>query len=218
MSVKNWEKIYSKGSQLNEFPFTEVVTFLNRNLPRSLHGATGLDIGCGSGVHSALMAKYGLNVTGFDPSESAVLFARKKWSDDKIIFKIDSIEKFQSQSKFDIVIDRLSTSHTNKLRVKSFYKKLPKYLKDHGKIFWQGFSACHSDMRYGKYDYKNDSWSDFKHGMFRGLGTVAFFDESEVDEIFKDYRILNKFKKITEDKISKMRNSIWQLELTVGEK
>lgn len=217
MLTNNWEEIYKNGRQLNEFPFTEVVTFLNRNLPKIEENTTGLDIGCGSGVHTALMAKLGITATGFDPSETAILFAREKWDDGKITFKVGDIESFQSDIKFDFVIDRLSSSHTDKIRVKTFYKMFPKYLKHQGRIFWQGFSACHSEIQYGKYNPTGESWSDFNTGMFQGLGTVAFFDEDEIEEIFSDYHILNKFKKITIDQLSKTRNSIWQLELTTKE-
>lgn len=74
-----------------------------------------LDVGCGDGRNSILMALKGANVTGVDVSAKAIEFAGKNAQSHgvsgKTHFLCCPIEKFQGESGFDIIIGRAILHH-----------------------------------------------------------------------------------------------------------
>jgi 2-polyprenyl-6-hydroxyphenyl methylase/3-demethylubiquinone-9 3-methyltransferase len=61
--------------------YTEIHHFITKPITEQLHahGASEvLDLGCGNGSFSVLMASYGLNVTGLDHSSSGIQIASKQ--------------------------------------------------------------------------------------------------------------------------------------------
>ena len=113
MTDLSWEGIYSSGQQLNRYPFSEVVSFFFRNRPTtSGDRPRALDVGCGSGVHSAFFASQGFDVLGIDFSPSAIDAARAAYSDPSITFQAADFETFDpGDQMFDLVVDRCATTH-----------------------------------------------------------------------------------------------------------
>lgn len=71
-----------------------------------------LDIACGSGYGSLLLAKSGARqVVGVDISLSVIRFARKKYSHQKVRYMVSDILKFQSEKKFDVIISFETIEH-----------------------------------------------------------------------------------------------------------
>jgi len=62
-----------------------------------------LDIGCGNGYLSKKISKLGFSVTGIDPSESGILFAKSAPSDVNFYLMGDSEVQFNSLGKFDLI-------------------------------------------------------------------------------------------------------------------
>src|SRR5512136_2850072 len=80
-----WEDdIYSKGQQLNRYPFDIAVSFIYRNYPRhkSRHDVRILEVGCGAGNNLWFAAREGFLVAGIDASESAIAYARKRFAEE----------------------------------------------------------------------------------------------------------------------------------------
>ena len=68
-----------------------------------------LDVGCGSGRISYILAKNGINVTGIDYSESMIQLAKKKFAKEETKGKMeflccDFIKEFEFDKKFDVSI------------------------------------------------------------------------------------------------------------------
>ncbi|MEM3449614.1 MAG: glycosyltransferase, partial [Nitrososphaerota archaeon] len=66
---------------------------------------TVLDIGCGSGYGSALLAKIGFDVTGVDIDELAISFAKRIFKDKPVSFECQHIDSFvRAGRRFDAVL------------------------------------------------------------------------------------------------------------------
>lgn len=75
----------------------------------NLDGATVLDIGCGGGILTEALAKYGSIVTGIDASVELIDIAKQHAEQDSIKINYlhcrveDSVEKFAKEKKFDVI-------------------------------------------------------------------------------------------------------------------
>ncbi len=97
-----YDQIYSDKS------YTKEVNFIVKNLRK--YGKKNiqnvLDIGCGTGSHSVLLAKKGFSITGIDKSKTALDIAKKKFelNNQKGKFLIKDFRNFQITPKFDACI------------------------------------------------------------------------------------------------------------------
>ncbi len=190
MNDTGWNTIYARGEQLNRYPFSEVVSFFFRNRPDS-HGIapSALDVGCGSGVHSAFLADQGCNVLGIDGSEAAIAAARTIYQHASIQFSQARFRDFDAgDRKFDILVDRCSTTHSSISTTEGFYKRLQSWLNPGARVFWQGFAWDNAGRELGC-EQNDGSWSEFSDGVFAPLGRTAFFKEEDVRGIFDGYQL-----------------------------
>lgn len=90
-----------------------------------------VDVGCGTGLFAFMAAKKGAKVLGIDYSESAIHFAKKKYSHKNLEFKNADFNK-EVKDQFDIVVSIGTLEHfDNPLRT---LKKFKQFLKPNGKI------------------------------------------------------------------------------------
>lgn len=80
-----------------------------------IKNCTVLDLACGSGYGSNLMAQYAKEVIGVDIDESTVLEARKRYKSPNLQFKTGSAEKTNLNSRyFDVVVSFETIEHHDK--------------------------------------------------------------------------------------------------------
>ena len=190
MNDTEWNTIYSRGEQLNRYPFAEVVSFVFRNRPSSqAEDLFALDVGCGSGVHSAFLADQGYKVLGIDSSEAAISAAKVAYRRDEIQFAQVGFGDFDAGDwKFDLVVDRCSTTHSSISTTERFFERLQSWLNPGARVFWQGFAWDNSGRELGS-ESDDGSWTDFSSGVFAPLGRTAFFKENDVRRIFDKYQL-----------------------------
>ncbi len=187
MNDSGWDTIYARGEQLNRYPFAEVVSFFFRNRPKA--GSDALDVGCGSGVHSAFLAGQGLKVLGIDASKAAIKSARASYRQPDIQFLQTAFDDFDPGDRmFGLVVDRCSTTHSTIAITQDFYRRLRRWLNPDARLFWQGFAWDNSGRELGA-ETGDGSWSNFSGGVFEPLGRTAFFAEKDVRRVFDGYRI-----------------------------
>ena len=94
-----------------------------------------LDIGCGGGLLSEPMSRLGGNVTGIDASEKNIASAKihAKQNDLNISYFCNSPENFNSNKKFDVVLNMEIVEHVED--VNFFIKKSSELLKKNGLMF-----------------------------------------------------------------------------------
>jgi cyclopropane fatty-acyl-phospholipid synthase-like methyltransferase len=66
-----------------------------------------LDMACGAGRHSILLAKQGFNVTGIDLSENLLSEAKKNASEEKLTIKFikSDIREFNTEDRFNLILN-----------------------------------------------------------------------------------------------------------------
>lgn len=72
--------------------------FIKTILPSNKKNLKILDVGCGTGGTSQFLQKWG-NVTGVEPAKEAHFFLKKR----KIKFLPDTLEKYSSKKKYDLI-------------------------------------------------------------------------------------------------------------------
>jgi SAM-dependent methyltransferase len=101
-----------------------------------------LDIGCGTGRHACLLAKYGYHVTGIDFSDEMIRIAEAG----KVVntaFSVQDAAGFNFEKKFDVILSLfhvISYQNSNEV-VETVFKNISSHLADNGIFifdFWYG--------------------------------------------------------------------------------
>jgi len=138
---KYYDIIYSDKDYEKECDFLEkIFQKYSKRKPKTI-----LDVGCGTGGHSIILAKRGYRVTGIDPSEVMINLAEEKASKNNvdIDFHIMDVRNFQLNQQFDCcvgmfaVIDYLTSNH----HLQKAIVNVRKHLEQDGLFifdFWYG--------------------------------------------------------------------------------
>jgi len=108
--------------------------FLQNFLKGKCQGKKILDYGCGNGIHSVWLAKYGANVIGIDLSETSLEIAKERAKREGVeqrikFLKIDCEKMKFPEDFFDIIFDGGTFSS---LDLKVAYPELTRVLKPEG--------------------------------------------------------------------------------------
>jgi len=181
-----------------------------------------LDVGCGTGLFSYMIAKKGAKVLGIDFSEEAIQIAKQKFHHKNLGFIIGDINKIKLE-KYDIVVSLGTLEHQDEpLKILQLFKK---HLLPKGKIIitspnWSNprgyilltlffiFNApiTLADLHYFtpidfslwanklKMDFK---WYTFEKSWSQGSLLIKDF-EKRLPNVLKDFKIRKKEQKISE--------------------
>jgi len=207
---KKWEsQIYKKKRQINKYPFHNLVAAINRLYKnKKINDFEVLDLGCGTGNNSKFLIDFGFKkVTGIDGSESAILIAKNFIKSNKCKFYCCDFKNFKfMKNKFDLIIDRGSLTHNKKNFVKFIYNKSFTGLNEGGFLISYVFSKKHSEYKKQK---KNDA---FKKTMgVKSQMTATFFDQSEIEKIFKKFKIISLSESTEKNFTNKYSTSYWHI-------
>ena len=214
--MSGWEDIYAAGEQLNLHPYSEIVSFVKRRWRGGAPaGAKALDVGCGSGVHAAFLANEGAHVVAFDGSPSAIAHAKQLHASPGISYHVAGFSDFDALgARFDLVVDRLSSTYATVDVVTEFYQNLRRSLIPGAQLFWQGFDPENTGRTLGSFDKKAEIWTGFTSGVFQPFDTISFFTQDDLARIFEGYQMTSK-RIVSDVNIdTHYRHSYWNLELT----
>jgi SAM-dependent methyltransferase len=210
MSKQNWQKIYSNGEQLNLYPYDFIVSnFFHFKASFGKQQITVLDLGCGGGNHSLFCAENGAKVFAVDYSLAALEAVNQRAKERGLAQQVTTAQAdFENfclpDIKFDVVIDRLSVTHTSGKNARNVYQKLYKHLNDGAIVLSCMFSKGHSHKDFGRYDESQDIWKDFSDGIFHNLLAANFYNQDEITDLFSSYKLkslkLETDKELLEDK------------------
>jgi len=162
MTQDLWDSIMS--SPQAEYPDPLVVRFVARNFyDRERAKVTFLDLGCGTGVHTAFLADKGFKVCGIDFSEAALAQAATRAP--SAYFVRDDINSVLMGCGFDCILDYNTLCHVEHPP----FKKIRDALKPDG-IF---FSVAPT----------HDTWK----GTVEGKGYCRLVTELEMRELLSDF-------------------------------
>jgi len=92
-----------------------------------------LDIGCGTGRHSSILAQQGYTVFGIDKSPDMIKIAQKKIKNSNLKFKCDDILNFKSSQKFDACVCLFDVlGYLKKRDIPQFFKIVSRHLRKDG--------------------------------------------------------------------------------------
>lgn len=196
---KSWEeKIYSKGKQINKYPYSDLISvFLNsyRRLcsEQKRSNVKVLELGCGAGNNLLFFAREGFAVYGVDGSVKACDIAKKYLSEQgypaNIQFATFDNLPFEDET-FDIVIDREATYCGKLADIKSWWKEAGRTLKKGGIVISFMFSEddpyCARAKTIPNYarEIERNTYADFSDGPFFDTGTAHYATKEELFDIF----------------------------------
>lgn len=194
--MNEWDKIYSEGRQLNEWPFSDVVSLVKRHIPE-LSGKQVLELGCGTGPNIPFFMNNGANYNAFERSEKAIEQALKRmrpnWpgKNTNYIFPIDFTNSFSGVTKkFDLIFDRAAVTHNDTESILRCLGLVYDALKPGGLyigVDW--FSNFHSDHNKGV-AVDEFTRTDIPSGQFKGVGKVHFATYRQMMYLFTGFEVL----------------------------
>lgn len=201
INIKTWDSMYSEGRSLLIWPDEIVVSSLNKN--RSMI-SKGLDLGCGAGRHTLLMAQMGIESIGVDSSKSAVEFAKKRAKN----LKLNNVKFINcvvqdialEEESFDIVIAWGLMHYLDSEDQKILLDKVKSLLKSDGLFLCTLRSDEDSRKDNGQNIQDNKYLVDyFDEGTEKVKKTIMYFwNEKGVRELLKDFSYIKLGHRIVE--------------------
>lgn len=191
----NWDKIYLKKGRVQKRPLRFInllYKYLNQNQKLKI-----LDLGCGTGRHSFYLAKNEKwQISAVDSSIWAVKFVKNKIKKNNFenikIYKAN-FKKLPFQNKyFDAIVSTNALHHGSYKDIKKYCSEINRILKNNGYLFLSILSDKDFRAKTGKsfkgeintrINCDNLPDSDLPH---------HFFNDKEIEECFKKYKIIYK--------------------------
>ncbi len=191
-----WEKCYKDKTQMALWPWSDVVRLVHRFcgplISAESHNKNVLELGCGAGANIPFFKALKFNYKAIEGSSTIVDFLHLQHPDlIKNIVCGDFTSTQPFADKFDIILDRAAITHNDKRSIKRAVNTVLTSLKPGGLFIgvdW--FSENHSDLALGLPINDKSTRNSFTQGQFKGVGKVHFSSEIDLQNIFKDFEIL----------------------------
>jgi len=179
-----WNELYSDGKQLNEHPFTDLVSFFHNAFQGKNSTLQILEVGCGAANNLEFLAKIGHNVYGIDASENVINHAKKKF-DEKNLSGNFTVGEFidlpYEDNFFDLIINRAAICHTDIISANVAMKECHRVLNESG-IFYSTFFTNLNTFKANKID--SGYYESFEEG-FNDIGALKFYNIFEAKILFE---------------------------------
>ncbi len=196
---QTWEKkIYSKGRQINNYPYDLVVSLIAKNffsIPiNERKKISMLDLGCGAGNHAKFFAENGFSVYGIDGSITAIKHCREKFKSLGLkgnFIQGDFLNLPFKDNFFNCVLDRESVYANEYATIKEAVDQVYRKLKVGGLFISFMYNNYHPDIKYGK-KIELNTYNDFTIGTsFSNAGAAHFTNLKEIKTLFSKFKIQN---------------------------
>ncbi|WP_269622635.1 class I SAM-dependent methyltransferase [Prochlorococcus marinus] len=190
-----WEEKYSSNLDINRYPWDSIVSWIFRNVDKTkLKELNILEVGCGTANNLWFAAREGFNVYGIDGSESAINYAKKRFSAEdlqgELIVGDITILPFKTNF-FDLVIDRAAITCLSEDNAKKCFSEIHRVSKLNGKFFFNPYSDHNSSMSSG-IRTNNDLVDDIKSGSVFGAGKIRFYSKKDILSHFEQGWLIEK--------------------------
>ncbi|MBT7307303.1 MAG: class I SAM-dependent methyltransferase [Gammaproteobacteria bacterium] len=188
--MSSWEeKVYSKGRQLNRYPYDTVVSDLFRwSAGRDRSGLRVLEVGCGSGNNLWFLSREGFQCAGIDLSKTAVNYAKQYLAGDGLEadIRVGDISQLPwEDGHFDLVIDRISITHNSMRDIQQMHDEVVRVLR-HGGEFFSVMLAWDHPVHQNSKEISHHAFREFSDPIFSEAGLTFFADKADVYQLFGD--------------------------------
>ena len=117
---KEWSLIYKKNLQINNWPFSELISYTIRFSKLNKTKSRVLELGCGSGPNIPFFLSLNAEYFGIDGDALIINKLKKQYPKLKHnLFCGDFTHKISFTKKFDLIVDRASLTHNSTNEIKN---------------------------------------------------------------------------------------------------
>lgn len=142
-------------------------------------GKKVLDAACGEGYGSQLLAREADRVTGLDLNEKVVEQARQKYGNDRLLFRVGSIEALPFEDQcFDVVVSCETIEHVEEEIQNRFLKEIRRVLKRDGILIMSTPNkAVYTDLVKGqnRFHVKEFYVTEYREFLHRYFDKIELF-------------------------------------------
>jgi 2-polyprenyl-3-methyl-5-hydroxy-6-metoxy-1,4-benzoquinol methylase len=187
-----WEKIY-RSQAWGKYPPEELIRFTARNFYAvpDRKKVKILDLGCGTGASSWYLAREGFCLYGIDGSKAAIEIAKERFEEEGLTgeFKVGNfIKTSYIDDFFDCIVDVTSIQHNTRENIVKILKEIHRLLKPAGRFFSMALNSDSYGYGLGE-EMEANTYCDIPFGPLAGRGTIHFFGEEELKELFDESEI-----------------------------
>jgi SAM-dependent methyltransferase len=183
-----WEKRYAENAHLSIWPWSDVVSYVNRYLKPKEEFNKVLELGCGAGANIPFFLSRNNEYCAMDGSETIINQLKTKFPNiSKNIICGDFTKEIPFDCLFDAILDRGSLTHNDTTSIERCLEILQTKIRKNGifiGIDW--FSKKHPDSNNGTFVDENTR-RDITSRQFNGVGNVHFSDKEHLIEIFSKF-------------------------------
>jgi 2-polyprenyl-3-methyl-5-hydroxy-6-metoxy-1,4-benzoquinol methylase len=182
-----WEKCFDKSDcdyqRLAEKDWKPLIQWLHENDVRNI-----LDLGCGYGHWSIVLARAGFSVKAVDYARSAIGIL-KKWSTEESLVidcEINTVQDIISESEFDAVICNSVLDHMMREDAQVAMSNIGRVLK-RGGIAYVSFDGPEKDS--DTYTILDDGTRHYIAGEFKNM-LWRFYTDEEIRGLCGNFRVM----------------------------
>ena len=204
-----WNLVYKKNLQINNWPFSELISYTKRFYKAKKSKFSVLELGCGSGPNIPFFLSLSAEYFGIEGSTIIINKLKRKYPKLKNnLLAGDFTREIPFTKKFDMIVDRSSLTHNSSVDIKNCLQLIHKKLKTNGKFIgvdW--FSTNHFEYSNGNETSDPFTKNNFKTGQFKKVGNVHFSNKKHLLNLFENFKIEILDEKIIKSKILNNKES-----------
>ena len=188
MSAKKWDAAYSANTQMSVWPWSDLVSYVNKFAKDLPVGTNVLELGFGTGANLPFfLSSSKFNYFGIEQSEKAFEFVSGKFTAISSQLRCGNItENIFPDVIFGLVVDRATLTHNTTSTILQTLNNLTTHMSPGGifiGIDW--FSKSHADSNLGIIE-DEFTRTNIETGTFLNLGSVHFSDAEHLSKIFNE--------------------------------
>ena len=187
-----WDTCYkNKTHSMNNWPFSDLVSYVMRFSKPAKSKIRVLELGCGSGANIPFFLSLNAEYFGIDESKTTIRKLKKKnpMLKNNIVVG-DFTKELPFQKKFDLIVDRASINHNPTNGIKKCLDLVHQKLKTNGKFIGIDWFSTR-DIGYKSGRKTNDIFTkSYVGGRYYGVSKIHFNNEKHLLNLLKNFKIL----------------------------